>query len=95
MNFTLSTTLWKYPSQAAAWYFITINPEITAKIKALPRPKKGWGSVRVKATIGKTTWETSIFPSKEGVYILPIKANVRKAEDIFEGETVKILLQVA
>lgn len=91
---TLSTSLWKYPSQAAAWYFITINPEITVKIKALPRPKKGWGSVRVKATIGKTTWDTSIFPSKEGVYLLPVKASVRKAEDLFEGESVTVLLKL-
>ncbi len=95
MNFTLTTTLWKYPSQSAAWYFITINPEISAQIKSQPRPKKGWGSVRVQVTIGKTTWDTSMFPSKEGAYILPIKASVRKAEDIFEGETVKVLLQVA
>lgn len=94
MSFTLTTSLWKYRSQAAAWYFITINSEITAKIKARPRPKKGWGSVRVKATIGKTAWETSIFPSKEGVYLLPIKASVRKAEDLFEGELVSLSLQL-
>jgi len=95
MNFTLTTNLWRYPSQSAAWYFVTIDAATTAKIKSQPRPKKGWGSVRVRVTIGKTTWETSIFPSKEGVYILPIKASVRKAEDIFEGEMVKILLHVA
>lgn len=95
MNFTLSTPLWKYPSQSGAWYFVSLSQEISAQIKSQPRPKKGWGSVRVKATIGKTTWETSIFPSKEGVYLLPIKASVRKAEDLFENEPVKVLLQLA
>lgn len=90
MNFTLSTTLWRYPTQAAAWYFVTIDAAATAKIKAQPRPKKGWGSIRVQATIGHTTWDTSIFPSKEGVYLLPVKASVRKAENLFEGEKVKV-----
>ncbi len=90
MNFNLTTSLWRYPTQAAAWYFITINPEITAKIKSTPRPKKGWGSIRVQATIGHTTWDTSIFPSKEGVYLLPVKASVRKAGNLFEGEKVKV-----
>lgn len=94
MNFTLSTTLWKYPSESGAWYFVSLSQEISAQIKSQPRPKKGWGSVRVRATIGKTTWETSIFPSKEGVYLLPVKASVRKAEDLFENETIKVLLHL-
>lgn len=92
--FQLSTTLWKYPSEFGAWYFVSLSQEISAQIKSQPRPKKGWGSVRVKVTIGKTTWETSIFPSKEGVYLLPIKASVRKAEDLFENEPVKVLLHL-
>lgn len=94
MNFTLSATLWKYPSESGAWYFVSLSQEISAQIKSQPCPKKGWGSVRVKATIGQTTWETSIFPSKEGVYLLPIKASVRKAEDLFENEAVKVLLHL-
>lgn len=94
MNFTLTTNLWKYPTQAAAWYFVSLNQEISAQIKSQPRPKKGWGSIRVSATIGHTTWDTSIFPNKEGVYLLPVKASVRKAEDIFEGESVTVLLKL-
>lgn len=94
VNFSLTTSLWRYPTQAAAWYFVTIDATATAQIKSQPRPKKGWGSVRVQATIGHTTWDTSIFPSKEGVYLLPVKASVRKAEDLFEGESVTVLLKL-
>lgn len=94
MKITLSTTLWKYPAETGAWYFVSLSQEISVQIKSQPRPKKGWGSVRVKATIGKTTWETSIFPSKEGVYLLPVKASVRKAEDLFENEPVKVSMQL-
>lgn len=92
--FQLSTNLWKYPSESGAWYFVSLSQEISAQIKTMPRPKKGWGSVRVQATIGHTAWDTSIFPSKEGVYLLPVKASVRKAEDLFEGESVTVLLKL-
>ena len=41
----------------------------------------GFGSVRVEATIGGSTWRTSIFPSDDA-YILPIKKAVREAEGL-------------
>jgi hypothetical protein len=51
--------------------------------------------VPVKATIGKTSWRTSIFPdSKSGSYVLPVKAGVRKKEKLEEGDTVALTLEV-
>ena len=52
-----------------------------------------WGMIPVDARIGKTAWTTSLFP-KDGQYILPIKAAVRKAEHINEGDTVTVRLEV-
>ena len=43
--------------------------------------------------IGKTEWKTSLWP-KDDRYIVPIKASVRKAEDLEEGDTVTIRLEV-
>lgn len=55
------------------------------------RPKgPGFGSIRVKVKIGKTSWNTSLFPSKEGSYLLAIKASVRAKEGIGENDVVKI-----
>lgn len=57
--------------------------------------KRGWGSLPVMATIGKTTWKTSIFPDKKrGAYLLPIKAEVRKKEEIEKDDMVALLLEV-
>jgi hypothetical protein len=57
---------------------------------------KGWGSLPVEVTIGKTTWKTSIFPdSKSGTFILPIKAVVRKKEEVYEGDARTIVFSVA
>lgn len=51
------------------------------------------GSVYVEATIGATTWRTSLFPSKAvGGWLLPLKAAVRKKEKLAEGTSVEALL---
>jgi hypothetical protein len=43
--------------------------------------------------IGKSEWQTSLFP-KDGVYLVPIKASVRRAEALEEGDSVTIHLDV-
>jgi hypothetical protein len=53
----------------------------------------GWGVIPVHVRIGKTEWKTSLFP-KDGSYIVPIKASVRKAENLEEGHTVTLWLEV-
>ena len=55
-----------------------------------------WGSVYVVATIGGSTWRTSLFPSKQvGGWMLPLKVAVRKAEKIAEGSVVEAVLALA
>ena len=53
----------------------------------------GWGVIPVYVRIGETEWQTSLFP-KDGRYIVPIKASVRKAENLEEGDNVTVRLQV-
>jgi len=80
----------------AAWRFIGIpkarGTEIKKKFGAHAR---GWGSLPVSVTIGKTTWNTSIFPDKKsGSYLLPLKAKVRKVEDIRDNSVVTYTLRL-
>ena len=57
--------------------------------------RRGWGAVRVQATIGETTWETSIFPyAKVSAYILPVKADVRKKEKILVDNVAEVQLKI-
>ncbi|MEQ1535874.1 MAG: DUF1905 domain-containing protein [Burkholderiaceae bacterium] len=92
---TFTAPCWLY-SGKGAWYFVSLPAESAAEIsyfsKALNGGKRaGWGSVRVTVQVGKTIWQTSLFPdSKNKSYVLPIKAAVRKAEDIIEGKPVKV-----
>lgn len=56
---------------------------------------KGFGSARVEVEIGDTRWKTSVFPHKEsGGWILPIKAAVRKAEELAEGDAVTVTVSL-
>jgi hypothetical protein len=74
----------------AAWYFIPIP---LGKVPDVP--KGGWSSVPVMATIGKTTWRTAMFPIKKEMYFIPLKKEVRKKEELLDGDTVTISYHVA
>ncbi len=89
-SYKLSSKLWLYPGESANWHFLTVPKESSQEIKEKYGKKvRGFGSLPVKVTIGKTSWNTSIFPdSRSGTYLLPIKAKVRKAEDLFADDNV-------
>lgn len=98
LSFTFTGECWLWQGKGA-WYFITLPTDKSEEIKFFSEgfhgKKRGWGAVRVQVTIGKTTWETSIFPStKSKAYILPIKAGVRKKEAIAAGDAVQVALKV-
>lgn len=92
--------IWSSPEAPASWHFLTIDGEAAEAIRAtaLMRrlegvQRRGWGSLRVTATIGDTSWQTSVFPSKDsGGYLLPVKAAVRKSERLIAGDEVTVRL---
>ncbi len=93
--------IWVWRGQAkdgsptkTAWYFVTIDGDVAQAIRAAaPGRTAAWGSVYVSATIEGTAWRTSLFPSKNvGGYLLPVKASVRKAERLGEGDIVTVRL---
>ena len=79
----------------AAWFFTSVPPELSEEIREIPRPYRGFGSVRVRAHVGGSEWTTSIFPSSDsGTYVLPLKKAVRDAEALVEGASVVVRLEV-
>jgi hypothetical protein len=92
-GYSFTTKLWLYPGHAG-WVFATVPKKESAHIKEQTKGlKRGWGSVPVLMKLGETTWETSIFPDKRsGMYLLPVKANVRKEAEVMEGDSVKLML---
>ncbi|MGW1347152.1 DUF1905 domain-containing protein [Kribbella sp. NPDC002412] len=95
-SFQFSAPLWQYPGESG-WHFISVPPEVSDDIAHLTAATRhGFGSVRVIATIGSTTWQTSVFPdSKSGTYLLPVKKPVRTAEHLTPGADVETRLKLA
>lgn len=87
--------IWLYPGPGG-WHFITLPKRQAGRIRsALSCRPAGFGSVPVRATIGRTTWKTSVFPEKtSGSWVLPVKAEVRKRESLGEGDRVELTLDV-
>ena len=91
---------WTTPAASAAWHFITVDGaagdalSATALMRRLEGAAKGFGSLKVNARIGDTVFKTSLFPSKELGWLLPVKASVRKAEGLSEGDAVAVVLEV-
>jgi hypothetical protein len=54
--------------------------------------RRGFGSVKVAVTLGDITWQTSLFPNKDGSWFLPIRKPVRLAEGLDYGDDVEVEL---
>ena len=77
-------------------HFMSVPEELSNEIRAHSMfVRRGFGSVRVEATVGDVTWRTSVFPSKSsGGYFLPIKIDVCRKEGLVAGDTVRVELEL-
>lgn len=91
LEFSGEMWFWRGP---APWHFVTVPDEQCGELAAAsPSVTYGWGMIPVAARIGGTGWRTSLFP-KDGRYVVPVKASVRKAEGLEVGEVVTVRLAV-
>lgn len=82
---------WKGP---APHHFVTVPEEDCSALEALsPAVSYGWGMIPVAVRLGGTSWTTSLFP-KDGGYIVPLKADVRRRERLEVGDVVTLRLTV-
>jgi hypothetical protein len=93
MNIEFNGKIWFWRGPAP-WFFVPVPEEQSRDLKAISGiVTYGWGVIPVYVQIGKTEWKTSLFP-KDDRYIVPIKASVRKAENLEQGDEVTIRLEV-
>jgi hypothetical protein len=92
LDFTAELFEWRGP---APFYWLTVPGDESELIRAeAAQASYGWGAVPVRVRIGGTEWETSLLP-KDGGYVLPVKAAVRRAEQVGEGDTLAVAMAVA
>ena len=93
MNIQFKGKIWFWRGPAP-YYFVTVPAKQSRDLNVISEVVTyGWGMIPVHVRIGETEWKTSLFP-KDGGYIVPLKDSVRKAEDLEEGDTVTVRLEV-
>ena len=95
-NFKTKVIIYGFDGKAGAWHFATVPENIADEINFFfADQKRGWGSLPVEVTIGESTWNTSIFPDKRTKsFMLPLKASVRKQEQIDAGDSIEVELKI-
>ena len=93
ISFEFESEIWFWRGPAP-WYFVTVPEQQCRDLNAIAGAVTyGWGMIPVHVWIGKTEYQTSLWP-KDGSYIVPIKASVRRSEEIEEGDLVTVRLEV-
>ncbi len=91
IEFNGTIIFWKGP---APWFFVAVPETQSRDLKSISNlVTYGWGAIPVHVQIGRTEFETSLFP-KDGRYLLPLKVVVRKAENLAEGDEVRVWMEV-
>lgn len=86
--------VWMYGGESS-WHFLTLPKDVGDGLKTLRGPAHNFGSMRVSACIGDTSWKTSLFPDRRrGTFLLPVKADVRRRQGLVVGDTVRATIEV-
>lgn len=97
MKVDFDAELWRWDARRGdSWIFVSLPVDVSEEIRERHHgPRRGFGSVRVRVTVGGSTWTTSIFPdSTQGCYVLPIKRAVRVAEDLDVGDVAAVSIEL-
>ena len=93
---TVTAPIWLWSGGQGSWHFLTIPEDEAVEIRAhsFGGARRGFGSVRVEASINGVVWRTSVFPQKSGGYILPIKSDVRRRAGLCADDIVTVALEL-
>jgi hypothetical protein len=88
--------LWIWDARRAdSWTFVSLPADASEEIREMAGgPRRGFGSLRVRVSMGGSTWTTSIFPGDGGRYALPVKRAVRKAEALEAGDVATVTVEL-
>ncbi len=78
------------------WLFVAMPEEMAREIREnLKFQEEGWGRMKATAKVGNSEWSTAIwFDTKSNTYLLPIKAAIRKKEEVEPGKEILLTIWV-
>ena len=93
--YSFTAPLWQWQARRDEWFFVSVPDDMSDEIAARSEGLTGgFNSVPVVVTVGRTTWQTSIFPGGDGRYSLPMKKAVRVAEKIERDAQVDVTIEL-
>lgn len=72
--------------QKGGWHYVMVPLKYSEKLK----PLANRGLVAVSATVGSSTWRTSLLPMGDGSQFIPLPMAVRRKEKIALGDEIRI-----
>jgi hypothetical protein len=97
VDFVFEAELWLWDARKGdSWTFLSLPVDAAAEIRdRTAGMANGFGSLRVTATIGSSTWQTSIFPdAAHDSYALPVRKAVQKKERIAAGDSTEVTVEL-
>jgi hypothetical protein len=89
--FEAEVIYWRGPSP---FFYAPVPAEHLDELRAVAKAVTyGWGVVPVAASVRGVSFTTSLFP-KDGTYLLPLKAAVRKQANVTAGDRIAIEMTV-
>ena len=95
IQYQFSAKPWQHQGPGG-WYFVSLPVPLSKEIRTVFKmDEEGWGRLKAIAKIGGTEWKTAIwFDSKQNTYLLPLKADIRKKEQLLIDKSVNINLWI-
>ncbi|KQY06818.1 hypothetical protein ASD37_11745 [Mycobacterium sp. Root135] len=92
---------WQFDAEVFQWrgpapyFFVATPPHVNDFLHAHHGELTyGWGVIPARARIGATEVTTSLIP-RDGVYLVPIKVALRRAEGVDDGDHIRVGLNVS
>jgi len=93
MQVTFTAPVERHAHGRATIHLVTLPDDEADLLASLGIPRGGFGSIKVNATIGDTSWRTSIFPTSD-TFILLVSRKLLAAEQIDVTDEVTVRLNV-
>lgn len=93
IKYEFSSKIWQHQSQGG-WYFVSLPEKLAKEIREVVKwQEEGWGRLKVTAKTGNSEWDTAIwFDTKMNTYLLPVKAEIRKKENLETGKNTDVII---
>jgi len=93
IKYEFSAAVWQHAAPGG-WHFVSVPEDLATEIREnLKWQEQGWGRLKAMAQAGNSKWETAIwFDTKSGTYLLPLKTEIRKKEQLQIGTIVNIII---